>query len=150
MTTELTHKQLHHPSTQAILHGTPPILLHCFDAPLFSSLVDDERIPNSHKEAMSLPKAAQWKEAEERKMTQLGHRLKVAHLVTLPLGARLLPSKWSYKIKWNDTYKARFVVRGDKQQPGVDFEDMFAAVVRPETFRVIMALIAALDLEADN
>lgn len=47
-------------------------------------------------------------------------------------------------------YKARFVVHGDKQCTGIDFEDTFAAIVRPETFWVIMALVPTLDLEANS
>lgn len=45
-------------------------------------------------------------------------------------------------------YKAHFVVRGDKQQPGEDYEETFVAGVRPETFRAIMAMVAAHNREA--
>lgn len=46
-------------------------------------------------------------------------------------------------LKRNGVYKARFVVRGDKQQPRIDYEYTFATIVRLETFRTVLALIAA-------
>lgn len=51
-------------------------------------------------------------------------------------------------LKRNGVYKARFVVRGDKQQPRIDYEYTFATIVRLETFRTVLALIAAWGLEA--
>jgi hypothetical protein len=101
--------------------------------------------PKTHKETMSRDDAKQWKEAEEREVNQL-ELLKVAKLVKLPPGARLLPFKWVYEIKRTGVYKARFVARGDKQRPGSDYEQTFAQVVRPKTWRIIMALIAVQDL----
>ncbi|CAM6098115.1 unnamed protein product [Calypogeia fissa] len=72
-------------------------------------------------------------------------------MVSLPPGARLIPSKWVYSHKpTSGIYKARFVARGDKQRPGEDFTDTFASVVRPETFWALMALITSSDLEAKS
>lgn len=65
----------------------------------------------------------------------------------LPPGAHLLPSKWVYEIKRSGIYKARYVARGDRQLPSEDYEDTFASVVRPETLRVIFALLASGNYE---
>lgn len=70
-------------------------------------------------------------------------------LIPLPSGERLLP-RWVYTIKRSGRYKARFVIRGDKQRPGIDYEETFASVVRPETLRALFAMIATKDLEAQS
>ncbi|CAM6126890.1 unnamed protein product [Calypogeia fissa] len=125
---------------------TPTKILYSYSSALFSSHTQD--IPITHKVAMACPDAEKWKVAEETELAQL-KKLQVACLVPLPQGARLLPSKWVYSLKrTSGIYKARFVARGDKQRPGKDFEDTFASVVRPETFRALMAMVNSNDLEA--
>jgi hypothetical protein len=68
--------------------------------------------------------------------------------VTLPKGARLLPSKWVYNLKQNGNFKARPVACGDKQHPGQEFSLTFANVVSPETLHHLFALFTLLDWEA--
>ena len=56
-------------------------------------------------------------------------------LVELPKGKRALRNKWVYKLKPGDagnppTYKARIVVKGFHQKKGVDFNEIFALVVK--------------------
>lgn len=143
-----THFSSDHSATYAFLAHVPTRLLYSYSAALYSS--HNAEVPRTHKEAMSRPDAAKWLEAEQLEIAQL-EKLKVARLVPLPCGARLLPSKWVYSHKrTSGIYKARFVARGDKQRPGEDFDDTFASVVRPETFRTLMALIAPDDLEAKS
>jgi hypothetical protein len=76
-------------------------------------------------------------------------KLNVRELVVPPKGARVIPSKWAYDIKRDGVFKARFVARGDKQRPGTDYADTFANVVRPETLRLILAIVCILGLCAD-
>jgi hypothetical protein len=44
-----------------------------------------------------------------------------------------------------DKYKARWVLRGDTQRPGLDFEETFMPVVKPATIRTVLTLIASKD-----
>ena len=71
-------------------------------------------------------------------------------LVTRPPNQKAIGLKWVYKLK-KDTkgaivkYKARLVAKGYVQRQGVDYEDVFAAVARIETVRVLLALAAQED-----
>lgn len=98
--------------TGALLSHIPSSLLYSYSAALFSS--GTHQVPATHKEAMSRPDANQWNAAEQTELAQL-KKLQVARLVPLPVGARLLPSRWVYSHKrTSGLYKARFVARGDK------------------------------------
>ena len=51
------------------------------------------------------------------------------------IGKRALRNKWVYKLKLGDTgkpprYKARIVVKGFQQKKGVDFDEIFAPIVK--------------------
>jgi hypothetical protein len=56
-------------------------------------------------------------------------------LVARPTGTKVLEYKWVYKIKRNPDhsvarYKSRLVIRGFRQQYGVDYFETFASVSR--------------------
>uniref|UniRef100_A0A2N9IVF1 Uncharacterized protein n=1 Tax=Fagus sylvatica TaxID=28930 RepID=A0A2N9IVF1_FAGSY len=67
----------------------------------------------------------------------------------------LMESDWlkvDYKTKFNEDgsiqkHKARLVAKGYAQQPGVDFHETFALVVRMETIRTVLALAAQMELQ---
>jgi hypothetical protein len=69
-------------------------------------------------------------------------------LVTRPPGANVVTGKWVFRHKLNpdgslDRYKARWVVRGFTQRPGVDFGETFSPVVKPATIRTVLHLSAS-------
>ena len=74
-------------------------------------------------------------------------------LVQLPsLNKKVLPCKWVYKYKYvtGDTtpkFKARLVAKGFKHEYGIDFEEIFLPVVKMTTLRMMIGLVACLDLE---
>lgn len=76
-------------------------------------------------------------------------------LVDLPSNAYALGGKWVYKLKRGPAgeivrHKARWVVRGFEQREGVDFNETFASVVKPMSYKAIFALAAALDWELEQ
>lgn len=66
-------------------------------------------------------------------------------LVPLPSGANIVSGKCIFRHKYNadgslSHHKARWVVRGFSQQPGVDFNETFSPVVKPTTIRIVLSL----------
>jgi len=64
--------------------------------------------------------------------------------------------KWVFKKKVGTQgnqgvqYKARLVAKGYSQKEGIDFHDVFAPVVRHTSIRVLLAIVAACDLELEQ
>jgi hypothetical protein len=65
-------------------------------------------------------------------------------------GANVVTGKWLFRHKLRadgslERYKARWVVRGFTQRPGVDFDETFSPVVKSATIRAVLAIAAARD-----
>lgn len=66
-------------------------------------------------------------------------------LIPRPPGANVVSGKWVFHHKFHSDgslsrYKARWVCRGDSQQPGVDFDETFSPIVKPSPIRVVLSL----------
>ena len=73
-------------------------------------------------------------------------------LVDLPLGCTPLSSKWVFKRKRKveglvDKYKARLVIKGYKQTEGLDYFDTYSPVMRINSIRMVLEIIALSNLE---
>jgi hypothetical protein len=80
-----------------------------------------EADPRTYAEAMRSPQAECWREAMEKEMRSL-EEARTFELAERPPGAKVVGSKWVYKVKRNldgsvDKYKARLVAQGFTQQP---------------------------------
>ena len=63
----------------------------------------------------------------------------------VPSDQKVIPSTWAFKIKrYPDgrlrKFKARFCVRGDRQEEGVDYHESYAPVVSWATVRMLMRI----------
>ena len=62
----------------------------------------------------------------------------------LPEGHKTIGVKWVFKKKLNpkgevERYKARLVAKGYRQKAGIDYDEVFAPVVRMETIRLLIS-----------
>ena len=107
--------------------------------------------PKTAKEALVSKQKGEWMRAMEEEMNALLAN-QTWELVPLPAGKKAIDSKWVFKLKRSPDspprYKARLVIRGFMQMQGVDFMETFAPVVRAESIRILMSIIAHEDLEA--
>jgi len=66
-------------------------------------------------------------------------------LVPRPSQANIVTGKWVFKHKYQadgslERYKARWVLRGFTQRPGIDYDETFSPVVKPATVRTVLSL----------
>nr|GEX04766.1 retrovirus-related Pol polyprotein from transposon TNT 1-94 [Tanacetum cinerariifolium] len=99
--------------------------------------------PKNVKEAMTDPA---WIESMQEKLLQF-KRMDVWVLVPTPDNISPLTLKWIFKNKHDEEQivirnKSRFVVRGYRQEEGLDFEESFAPVARMEAIRIFLAYAA--------
>jgi hypothetical protein len=71
-------------------------------------------------------------------------------LVPRPQGSNVVTGKWVFTHKLCadgtlDHYKARWVLRGFTQCPGVDYDETFSPVVKPATIRTVLATAVSRD-----
>ena len=71
--------------------------------------------------------------------------LRAWDLVGLPNGVKPIDGKWVYApktdVKGNFIEaKARWVARGFQQVKGVDYDETYAATIRPDTIRMLLAI----------
>ena len=103
----------------------------------------DEAIADEHEE--------KWLSAMQDEMDSL-HDNYTYDLVELPKGKRALVNKWIYKVKTREVgitpkYKARIVVKGFEQKKGVDFDEIFASIVKMKSIRIVLSIAVSMDLE---
>ena len=87
-----------------------------------------------------------WKRAMKEEMEAIDQN-QTWELVTPPPNCRPIRLKWLFKIKKSAKgeilrYKARLVVKGYSQPQGIDFDEVFALVVRFESIRVLISISA--------
>ena len=107
--------------------------------------------PKTINKALSSPAIDKWKNAMEEEMKSMKVN-NVWTLVDLPKGRKAIDNKWVLKLKRKadgsvKRYKARLVTQGYTQQEGIDYEETFSPVVRFTSIRLLLSIVAHLDLE---
>jgi hypothetical protein len=121
-----------------------------------TSLLEDNT-PSTFREAIEGPESSEWWTAMKKEfnacMAQKTWRL--VPLASLPKGTNVLPVKWVYKKKTDETgaltqFKGRITPKGFRQLKGKDYFEVFAHTGKYKTLRVALALAAAMDLEINQ
>jgi hypothetical protein len=100
-------------------------------------------IPTSVRAALADPN---WRAALEENGALMSNG--TWELVPRPRGSNVVTGKWVFTNKFHsdgtfDHYKARWVLRGFTQRPGVDYDETFSPVVKPATVHMVLALTAS-------
>jgi hypothetical protein len=103
---------------------------------------------------MKHPEHDDWLKASKDEMESLVQN-NTWDLVQPPTGRKVLKGKWVYKYKRGADgrvlhHKARWVVKGYEQLLGINYNDTFASVVKPMSYKALFAIAAALDLEIEQ
>jgi hypothetical protein len=107
---------------------------------------DASPVPSSVRTALADP---HWRRAMEEEYAALlaNHTW---DLVPRPPGTNVVTDKWLFRHKLTsdgslDRYKARWVLRGFTQRPGVDYDETFSPIVKFATVRVVLSLALSRD-----
>ncbi|KAJ0577616.1 putative RNA-directed DNA polymerase [Helianthus annuus] len=119
------------------------------DYVLNSSSIDEEHLLLADDEPAyfnDVKNKPEWMKAMRAEIESI-NKNNTWSLTELPRGAKAIGLKWVFKVKRNaddslNKHKARLVAKGYVQQPGVDFDEVFAPVARLETIRLLLSLAA--------
>ena len=83
------------------------------------------------------------------------HKNNTYELIELPKGKRALKNKWVLKRNHEPNisqprYKTRLVVKGFNQNKDIDFEEIFSPVVKMSSIRVVLGLVASMNLKIEQ
>ncbi|KAG7300386.1 hypothetical protein JYU34_015988 [Plutella xylostella] len=134
-----TRRQLREQADQS-----DPVSYMCLSNESAMSVLDCD--PQSTEEALKSELAQQWRDAMDVEYESLLEN-DTWILTDLPKGKRAIPCKWVYKTKRNENgeivkYKARLVIKGYKQRKDIDYQEVFAPVVRYTSLRCLVATAA--------
>jgi hypothetical protein len=103
-------------------------------------------LPRSVRDALADPN---WRSAMQAEYDALMAN-DTWSLVPRPRGVNLVTGKWIFEHKLHadgslDHYKARWVLQGFTQRPGLDYDETFSPVVKPTTIHVVLSLALSQD-----
>ena len=116
-----------------------------------SSCLSTESVPVRYEDIEALANRDDWYRASDQEIASL-----IEHgtweLVPLPKDRRAINCKWVFRIKRDADgtiikYKARLCACGYSQIPGLDYKDIYSPVVRAESLRLMLSIVAARDME---
>lgn len=112
---------------------------------------NDDFEPKTYQEAISCRDSNLWISAMQEELNSIDENETWEETV-LPAGRKAVGSKWVFKIKRDENdlaprYKARLVAQGFSQKYGTDYDEVFAPVARPETFRILLTVASMRNYE---
>lgn len=116
----------------------------------YESNIVEYNVPGTYEEALRSQEANEWREAINSELRW--HReIETWSLVKREVHMKTVDSKSLFRIKDEGgearRFKARLCARGFMQKKGVDFSETFCPVVSYDSLRVLLAIVAAENLE---
>ena len=107
--------------------------------------------PTNYEQAMVHNDSKQWQDAMMDELESI-KKNDVWELTALPDGRKAIGCKWVLRKKFKadislEKYKAKLVAKGFTQQSSVDFVDTYSQVAKFASNRIIMSVVATMDLE---
>ena len=104
----------------------------------------------TYKEAVTSHDGPIWKEAIKSEIDSILQN-HTWELVDLPHGSKPLGCKWDFKKKMKtdgtiDKYKAKLIIKGYKQQKGVEYFDSYSPVSRITSIIMMLAIASMRNL----
>lgn len=109
----------------------------------------DEEEPTSYREALNQSSSTCWQDAmrDEYQSLERNNTWSYVSQEEVPAGMKVIGCRWVFRKKVNPDmttrYKARLVIKGYEQIPGVDFGDTYAPVARLVSLRLLLAIAAS-------
>ncbi|CAA7016274.1 unnamed protein product [Microthlaspi erraticum] len=140
----------------------PPVRLRdydCENAEIAFALTMFEMMnveePGSFAEAKESKDWVKWNGATDEEMDSLWKN-RTWVLVDKPKDRQIISNKWIFTIKPGivgvalERHKARLVARGFSQREGIDYQEVFAPVVKHVSIRTLLSLVVNLDIELEQ
>jgi transposase InsO family protein len=115
------------------------------------------QVPKSFRQAMRSPQQEYWRAAIAKELGGL-LALQTWEMVpanSMPAGSNLMHCHYVFAVKRRadgsiEKFKARLVADGNTQKQGVDFDRVFASVVKTSTIRLVLVIAAARDFNLSS
>ena len=108
-------------------------------------------LPKTFKDVTKLPvdSKKRWLESCLKELKSLKDR-DVYEIVDLSKRRKAVKNCWVFNIKPDSCYRSHLVAKGFSQVKGIDFDELFSPVVRYETMRLLLAVVALEDLDIQS
>ena len=100
------------------------------------------KIPNSYKDAVKSPQWKDWQGAIQKEMDSSKQHdvYKLVNISSVPKGEKTIGLRFVFMQKADGRFKARLVVQGHVQEPGIDYGMSYAPVCRIGSIRTLLAI----------
>jgi len=117
--------------------------------------MDSSEEPSCYHEAKETKEWEKWNAGMGDEMQSLLKNY-TWDIVDHPKNQKIISCRWLYKKKPGipgvepERYKARLVARGFTQRKGIDYDEVFAPVVKHVSIRILMSIVVQEDLELEQ
>ena len=137
----------------------PPSLLCCPTAFAVTITADmsDLHAPKGYKHALISPQAEYWRIAIDKELSGLiaFDTWSYVRACDPPAGSNVINCHYIFTVKRKadesiDKFKARLVADGNTQKYGIDYDRIFATVVKSLTIRLVLIIAATRDYDLSS